>query len=162
MSSTARSRTGRHAAITRLIEQGDIASQEQLRAALAAAGIATTQATLSRDLVDLGATKVRTANGRSVYRLPDTDAPTPEVPVDSQLARRAADLLATADTVLNQVILRTPPGAAQLLAAALDRHVLPGVLGCVAGDDTVLIVCRGQAEAEETHSLLLRLAGRSA
>ncbi|MDO4791330.1 MAG: ArgR family transcriptional regulator [Buchananella hordeovulneris] len=169
MTTTARSRTGRHAAIMRLIETEDISSQEQLREQLAALGINATQATLSRDLVDLGAMKVRTADGVSAYRLPTegvTGTHGRAVPqlgeaADSRLARWCSDLLAEARVALNQVVLHTPAGAAQLLAAALDRGVIPEVLGCVAGDDTVLVICSGQREAEELCAYLLRLAGRS-
>lgn len=169
MNSTARSRTGRHAAIARLIETADISSQEQLRELLAAQGIHATQATLSRDLVDLGAMKVRTADGTSAYRLPSegvTGQPGRSLPAigetaDARLARWCSDLLAEAQVALNQVVLHTPAGAAQLLASALDRGVIPEVLGCVAGDDTVLVICTGEQEAKDLCDYLLRLAGRA-
>lgn len=165
-------KAARHALITQVLSQARIRSQAELRQALAERGLHTTQATLSRDLVELRATKIRSASGGQVYAVPAAGAPgqvqavsalvEDDVPlsqhVTSRLARWCADLLVTAEWAGNQVILRTPAGAAQLLASALDDSMLPGVLGCIAGDDTVLVITRSESVATETADSLLALA----
>ncbi|UNX56026.1 arginine repressor [Georgenia sp. TF02-10] len=164
----AATRAGRHAVIEQILTAGPVRSQTELRAALAARGIRTTQATLSRDLEELGATKVRGPGGQ-VYALPGEGAGgvarAAEAEEDTQIAARlqrwCAEVLLTADTAFHQVVLRTPPGAAQLLASAIDHSVLPHVLGCIAGDDTVLVITRSTEAAESLARRLLALAGRS-
>lgn len=158
-------KAGRHAAIAQILARSAIRSQPELREALAAHGIRTTQATLSRDLDELRAQKVRGANGEQVYALPPeggAPAARPDEPeqIAARLQRWCAEVLVTADFTLNQVVLRTPPGAAQLLASAIDQSVLPGVLGCIAGDDTVLVVTRDEAAARALTTRLLDLADR--
>ncbi len=138
------SRTARQARVCELVKQRSIRSQGELLELLAADGIDVTQATLSRDLVELGAGKVR--RGRSlVYALPGTDQPTDGEPASDRLRRAVAELLVTAEASENLVVLRTPPGGAQYLASTLDQTHLPAVLGTVAGDDTVLVVTRGRS-----------------
>ncbi|QQM68070.1 arginine repressor [Actinomyces weissii] len=165
-------KAARHALIAQVLGKERIRSQAELRQALAERGLQTTQATLSRDLVELRATKVRSASGGQVYAVPQAGAPgqvqgasapvEDDVPlsqhVTPRLARWCADLLVTAEWAGNQVILRTPAGAAQLLAGALDDSMLPGVLGCIAGDDTVLVVTRSGEVATEVADKLLALA----
>jgi transcriptional regulator of arginine metabolism len=120
--------------------------------------VSVTQATLSRDLVELRAVKIRTPGGALAYAVPaegGNRAPAPVADAEmlaARLARLCAELLVTAEASGNLVVLRTPPGAAQFLASAIDHSVLPGVLGTIAGDDTVLIIAR---ETDE-------LAGRGA
>ncbi|MHB1065134.1 MAG: arginine repressor [Georgenia sp.] len=161
----ATTKAGRHAVIAQILARSAVRSQPELRAALAAHGITTTQATLSRDLDELRAQKVRGPNGEQVYALPAEGGTGPAGPHDPEqiagrLQRWCAEVLVRADFTLNQVVLRTPPGAAQLLASAIDQSVLPGVLGCIAGDDTVLVVTRGADIAEALTRRLLDLAGR--
>ena len=123
-------------------------SQSELAAALAEAGVSVTQATLSRDLVELRAVKIRTATGALAYAVPAEGgdrSPQPAADTEylaARLARLCAELLVTADASGDLVVLRTPPGAAQFFASAIDHSVMPGVLGTIAGDDTVLVIAR--------------------
>jgi transcriptional regulator of arginine metabolism len=135
----------RHALIRRLVSNHAVHSQAELLDALAAEGVSVTQATLSRDLEELRAHKVRTADGSLHYALPPegTTAPVSSGGAEqlaARLTRLCGELLVRADASANIVVLRTPPGAAQFLASAIDESVLPQVLGTIAGDDTVLVV----------------------
>lgn len=146
----------RQARIADLVAEQAIASQAQLRDLLAAEGIEVTQATLSRDLLELKATKVRTPQGKPMYALPvDGGVRRVEDASDAQLQRWCQDLLVACDCVSHMVIVRTPAGAAQLLGAAIDRAVLDGVVGTVGGDDTILLVCRDEEAAGTVHARLL-------
>ena len=152
-------RAARHDAILGILATQRVTSQEQLRKALAERGFDTVQATLSRDLSDLHATKVRTSDGKAIYAVPDVTG-THAVPSanDSQLARWCEDLLVEAESAQNLVVARTPSGAANLLGAAIDGARMDSVIGSVAGDDTVLVVCRSESEAEDVRRTLLGLA----
>ena len=155
-------KAARQARIVELLEQQPVASQTQLGRLLAEAGVAVTQATLSRDLDDLGAVKVRTTAGMA-YAVPEENAPrggTAEA-VDHRLARLLEELLVSAEASGDLVVLRTPPGGAHFLGSALDRAGLPEVAGTVAGDDTVLLVTREPARpaAASLAERLLHLAG---
>ena len=156
-------KAARQAQIVELIGGRVVASQTQLGRLLAESGVAVTQATLSRDLDELGAVKVRTAAGMA-YAVPEANAPrggTTEA-VDARLARMLEELLVSAEATGDLVVLRTPPGGAHLLGSALDRAGLPEVAGTLAGDDTVLLVLRGGAlpspAAAALAERLLRLA----
>ena len=138
-------KAGRHAAIARVLAREPVRSQGELAAALAAEGLQVTQATLSRDLVELRAVRIRVADGTLAYALPGEGGDrTPHIEDAEQLAARlarlCAALLVTAEASGNVVLLRTPPGAAQFLASAIDHSVMFGVLGTIAGDDTVLVI----------------------
>jgi transcriptional regulator of arginine metabolism len=140
-----RTKPARHAAIADICARQPVRSQSELAVALAARGIEVTQATLSRDLDELGATKVRRAGTGSSYALPGDDAgPEPGAQSSSggRLARLCAELLVDADGTAHLAVLHTPPGGAHLLASAIDAADLAQVLGCVAGDDTIVVVCR--------------------
>ncbi|SNQ50945.1 Arginine repressor [Frankia canadensis] len=130
----------RQARLAALIGQRPVRSQSELARLLAAEGVQVTQATLSRDLEDIGATKVRGPGGALVYAVDVNLAPAETVRLP--LTRLCEELLVSAEANGDLVVLRTPPGAAQLFASALDREVLPAVMGTIAGDDTVLVVCR--------------------
>jgi transcriptional regulator of arginine metabolism len=131
-------RAGRQARIVELIRDRAVHSQTELLSLLEAEGVATTQATLSRDLDELGALKVRGA-----YVIPDDGSPVRGVEGGTaRLARLLGDLLVSADASGNLAVLRTPPGAAHYLASALDRAALHDVVGTIAGDDTLLVVAR--------------------
>ena len=142
MSQLATSKTARHRRIVELLETRRVHSQGELAALLGTDGLKVTQTTLSRDLDELGAVRIRDGGGDLVYAVPaEGGDPTPRVaPVDGEaggrLSRLAAELLVSADASANLVVLRTPPGAAQLLASALDRAALADVVGTIAGDDT--------------------------
>lgn len=154
-------RTARQARIIAIIESETIASQGQLRQMLAAEGINVTQATLSRDLEELHAYKEHGANGVRSYRIPDVEELSESAAgARTQLERWAREVLTSVQPVLNQVVVRTPPGAAQFLASSIDRAVFAEVLGCIAGDDTVLVITSGEHRARELAKELLSLAGR--
>jgi len=141
-------KAARHALITRVLSRTPVHSQSQLAAVLADEGLHVTQATLSRDLVELRAQKTRTPDGGLVYALPGEGGDRSLHVVSgveqlaSRLARLCQELLVTAESSGNLVVLRTPPGAAQFFASAIDHSVLPAVLGTIAGDDTVLVISR--------------------
>ncbi|ONH29211.1 arginine repressor [Pseudofrankia asymbiotica] len=130
----------RQARLAALVAAHPVRSQTELARLLAAEGVRVTQATLSRDLEELGATKVRGQDGTLVYTVDPGLAPAETVRLP--LSRLCEDLLVSAEANGDLVVLRTPPGAAQLFASALDRAALPEVMGTIAGDDTVLVVCR--------------------
>jgi transcriptional regulator of arginine metabolism len=141
--------------ISRLIGQEDIANQPQLQELLREQGIEATQATISRDLEELGAIKIRVAGGDTVYAIAEY-APARIAPSD-QLRRVMAEWVAEVSSSGNLVVVRTPPGCAHVVASALDRSGLVGLLGTVAGDDTILCIATedmsGPGLAEQLRSL---------
>ena len=155
-------RPARQARIAELIAAHPVTSQTQLAALLADGGIEVTQATLSRDLEELGAVKLRGSDGAPAsYVLPPENAPLrPAQAAPARLVRLLADLLTSAEGSANLAVLRTPPGAAQFLASALDKVGLPDVLGTIAGDDTLLVVSRrpdgGAALADRLRAMAAR------
>lgn len=156
-------RAARHQRICDLLERHAVGSQGQLLDLLSEDGISVTQATLSRDLVDLGAVKVRRSR-QLVYAVPGEGGDTTPRPaqdageVSSRLVRLLQELLVSARAVGNQVVLRTPPGAAQFLAAAIDRNDDPEILGTIAGDDTILVITTAPDGGPATAHRLLSLA----
>ena len=157
-------KSARQQRIIELLATGEIRSQTELADQLADAGVIVTQATLSRDLVDLDAVKVRLASGTLVYAVPGEGGDrTPVVGRESaaseaRLARLCAELLVSAEGSANLVVLRTPPGAANYLASALDKAELGAVLGTIAGDDTVMVISREPDGGEHLAQRLLDLA----
>jgi transcriptional regulator of arginine metabolism len=159
-----RSKAARHARIVAIVETERVSSQAALRNKLVESGIKVTQATLSRDLEQLGAVKVRAADGgESVYVIPEDGTPlTSRSAVDDppqRLTRLLGELLVSADHSANLVVLRTPPGASNFLASAIDRAGLPDVLGTVAGDDTILVIARDPKGGGAVVQRFLQLAG---
>lgn len=160
----ARTKNARHRHIVEILERTAVPSQARLAALLLADGYDVTQATLSRDLDEIGAVKTTTLDGSQVYVVPGEGGdmtPVGAVAVEvarGRLARVAAEVLVSADSSANLVVLRTPPGAAQYLASALDHTLVPGVIGTVAGDDTVLLVTRDADGGAEVAATMLRLA----
>lgn len=139
-------KAARQAKIREVIAQTAVRSQAELAAQLADAGLHVTQGTLSRDLVEIGAARVRSAAGALIYAVP-SDGPERELqagadvtPSTDRLASLCRDLLLSAEASANLVILRTPPGGAQFLASAVDHTVSPGILGTIAGDDSIMVV----------------------
>jgi transcriptional regulator of arginine metabolism len=159
-------RAGRHARITTLIRDKAIRSQTELADLLAGDGVQVTQATLSRDLEELGAVKVRGSDGGpAVYFIPEDGNPTlrKAEQAPARLQRLLRELLTGTDASGNLVILRTPPGAAQFLASALDRSGLTEIVGTIAGDDTILVVAREARDGATTgQQLAAKLAGWAA
>ena len=126
--------------IARLLEDQAVSSQAQLVELLAADGVLATQATVSRDLEELGAVKVRIPGGAMAYAIPEHAKERP-VP-DDHLRRVMGEFVVEVAHSANLVVLRTPPGSAHVIGSALDRAGLPDVLGTVAGDDTLLVIAR--------------------
>ena len=123
-------------AVRDIVEHEAIRSQEQLRQRLAARGFVVTQATLSRDIKEIGLVK-RSSDG--AYQPAGADSPPPPAALTA-LGRALSEYLASAEPVQQLVVLRTGPGQAQLLGLALDRARLPEVVGTIAGDDTILVI----------------------
>jgi transcriptional regulator of arginine metabolism len=146
----------RQQAITRLIGQQPVSNQPQLIELLAAEGLRSTQATVSRDLDDLGVIKVRAAEGHSVYALPVIE--TDRIAPFDQLRRVLGEWVADVGSSGPLVVLRTPPGCAHVVASALDRSGIEGVLGTVAGDDTVMCVAAPSTKGTELAARLRSLA----
>ncbi|HEX6382807.1 MAG TPA: arginine repressor [Acidimicrobiia bacterium] len=146
--------------IARLLEEQVISSQVQLVELLATEGLNLTQATVSRDLEELGAVKVRIPGGAMAYAIPELakDRVAPE----EVLRKVLGEFLVEAAHSANLAVLRTPPGSAHVVASALDRANLSDVLGTVAGDDTVLVVCPPPEGGERMSARLARLAGLEA
>jgi transcriptional regulator of arginine metabolism len=134
----------RQSLVLELVDREPITSQEQLRAKLDGRGIHVTQATLSRDIRDLGLVK---RAGDGAYRRPGAAAGVAGDP-QSVLRRAVAEFLRQFESVQQLVVLRTDPGQAQPLAVALDRVRLAEVVGTIGGDDTILVICRGEREAQ--------------
>lgn len=163
-------KTARHARITDILTRNHVRSQSELARLLRDAGVHVTQATLSRDLDELGAVKLRTIDGDLVYVLPGEGgerlrrAGLDESGLDSvsnaRLTRLAEELLVSAEASANLVVVRTPPGAAQFLASAIDHTDIPAILGTIAGDDTILVISRDPGGGHDLAAALLRLANR--
>jgi transcriptional regulator of arginine metabolism len=142
----------RLAAIRDLVEHEAIRSQEQLRQRLVARGFVVTQATLSRDIKEIGLVK-RSSDG--AYHPAGADDP-PPLAASTALGRALSEYLAGAEPVQQLVVLRTGPGQAQLLGLALDRARLPEVVGTIAGDDTILVIAR---DARSARAVVRKLDG---
>jgi transcriptional regulator of arginine metabolism len=158
-------KAARQQRIVELLNRHPVRSQIDLAELLSTEGVVVTQATLSRDLVELDAVRVRGAQGGLVYAVPGEGgdrtplAGTETAASGQRLARLCAELLVCAEASANLVVLRTPPGAAQFLASAIDRAGLAGVLGTIAGDDTVLLISRDPVGGQGLADKLLTLAG---
>ncbi|WP_157084258.1 arginine repressor [Millisia brevis] len=152
-------RAGRQARIIEALSTHTVRSQPELAELLAADGIEVTQATLSRDLEELGAVKLRAADGGpGAYVVPEDGSPVRGVSGGTdRLSRLLGELLVSTDASGNLAVLRTPPGAAHYLASALDRAALPSVVGTIAGDDTIFVVSRDPLGGRELADDLARL-----
>jgi transcriptional regulator of arginine metabolism len=197
-------KTARQAQIAGILTQTAVRSQDELSHLLAKRGVTVTQATLSRDLDELGAVRLRGPDGALVYALPEEPggpgsrpgglpgglstligargeparaarlAPVPGTRAGARaaesggadrdpsgrLARIAAEFLLSAEASANLVVLRTPAGAAQFLASAVDHAAWSSILGTVAGDDTVLVISREPDGGSDVAGALLRIAER--
>jgi transcriptional regulator of arginine metabolism len=152
-------RLGRHQRqyrIARLLQAYRVGSQAQVVGLLAAEGVVATQATVSRDLEEMGAVKVRVPGGETVYAVPEL--PREQLATEGHLRRVMADWVVEVGHSANLVVLHTPPGSAHVVASALDRSGLPGILGTVAGDDTLLVVAAEELGGEALAGRLSCLA----
>jgi transcriptional regulator of arginine metabolism len=143
--------------ILRILEEQPIASQTQLVQMLEGEGIVATQATVSRDLEELGAVKVRIPGGAMAYAIPEFTRE--RAPSDDHLKRLMGEFVVEVAHSANLVVLRTPPGSAHVVASAIDRASLGNVLGTVAGDDTVLVVSKESVGGAAVAADLAGLAG---
>lgn len=151
------SKVQRQQAIAKLVAKHAVTNQPQLVDLLAADGIAATQATVSRDLEELGAVKIRIPGGETAYAIAEY-APARVAPTD-QLRRVMAEWVAEVTSSGNLVVVRTPPGCAHVVASALDRSGLDGLLGTVAGDDTMMCVASSEHTAKRLAKDIRKLAG---
>lgn len=139
----------RQRAIADLIRSTLLGSQEELAEQLSGMGFAVTQATISRDLEQLGAVKVRRA-GQLSYVLPDRLAETSP----PRLTAVFRDWVRSIDTAANLIVIKTPPGSAHVVGVALDQSGVPEIVGTICGDDTIFVACRGAREAQSLGSRL--------
>lgn len=147
--------------ITALISDGAIRSQTELLGLLEAEGISATQATLSRDLDELGAVKLRGVNGGApIYRIPEDGGPRPMTGGTGRVGRLVGELLVSWTASGNLAVLRTPPGAAQFLASAIDRAGFDEIAGTIAGDDTILAVAREGSTGADVGQFLVNAVGQ--
>ena len=153
------SKVQRQQTIARIIAENSVTSQPMLLELLEEEGIEATQATVSRDLEDLGAVKVRVRKGETAYAIPDF-APDRIAPQD-QLRRVLSEWVAEVEFSDPMVVVRTPPGCAHVVASALDRSRIKGIIGTVAGDDTLLCVADAKYGAKRLAIDLRVLAGLS-
>jgi transcriptional regulator of arginine metabolism len=150
-------KTQRQHKIARLLEAHAVTSQSQLVELLEADDVRATQATVSRDLDELGAVKVRVPGGELVYAIPELAHE--RVAPEDHLRRMLSDWVADVGCSGNLVVIRTPPGSAHVVGSALDRSGLPEILGTVAGDDTVLIIVSEGSSGADVATMLSSLAG---
>jgi transcriptional regulator of arginine metabolism len=143
--------------IARLLEHHAVTSQSQLVDLLAGDGVLATQATVSRDLEELGAVRVRAGRGELVYAIPEL--PKEQRAPEDHLKRVLGEWVVEVAHSANLVVLRTPPGSAHVVGSALDRAALPNILGTVAGDDTLLVVAAERIGGAKVARQLSELAG---
>ena len=144
--------------IAQILKQELVSSQDHLVELLSAEGVAATQATVSRDLDDLGAVKVPTGGG-SVYAIPEL--PSEQIAPDDHLRRVLGEWVVAVGCSQNLIVLNTPPGSAHVVGSAIDRSAIDGVLGTVAGDDTVLVVATEEAGGHSVAEFFRAQAGLS-
>ncbi|WP_229053780.1 arginine repressor [Aeromicrobium sp. Leaf350] len=157
-------KVGRQQLVIELLQRHPVRSQGELVALLEERGVTVTPSTLSRDLVELDAVRVRHSGGGLVYAVPAEGGDrTPQPATDSaasqaRLARICRELLVSAEASANLVVLRTPPGGAQYFASAIDHTSMPAILGTIAGDDTVMMICRDPSGGDDLASFFTDLA----
>lgn len=150
-------KTQRQHRIAKLLETEQVTSQAQLVDLLKDDGVAATQATVSRDLEELGAVKVRVPGGETVYAIPEL--PAKQLAPEDHLRRVLGDWVVEVMHSGNLAVLRTPPGSAHVVASALDRAGLDDIVGTVAGDDTILVVAAEKVGGAKIAKRLSGLAG---
>lgn len=156
------SRAARLSAIEQALLTRVITSQAQLSKVLADEGIEVTQATLSRDLDEMNAFKRRLQDGTMAYAVghPEGDDRPLDGKVEQQMSRALNGLVTSVATARNLIVVHTPSGAAQYVASVLDKQNIDGMLGTIAGDDTVMMICADDDSASERADWLLSLASK--
>ncbi|MGI9577574.1 MAG: arginine repressor [Microthrixaceae bacterium] len=139
------SKAQRQHRISELLGRQQVGSQADLVELLAEQGVEVNQATVSRDLEELGAIKVRVPGGDTAYAIPEL--PREQVAPVDHLRRVLSDWVVEVDRSGDLVVVGTPPGSAHVVASAMDRNGMAGVLGTVAGDDTILVIARSRKGA---------------
>ncbi|EPH00208.1 arginine repressor [Propionibacterium sp. oral taxon 192 str. F0372] len=152
------SRVARRGRIIELITEHQIGSQAELAEFLAAEGLAVSQGTLSKDLMELGAVRVRSASGALVYAPAGVEMASEHAVHEARLARVCTELLVSAIASGNLVVLKTPPGAAQYFASVIDRVSNPMILGTIAGDDSIVVISRDPGGGQELAGMFNALA----
>lgn len=150
-------KTQRQHLVAKLIEASPVSNQAQLVELLAGEGVVATQATVSRDLEDIGAIKVRVPGGESAYAIPAL--PKEQRAPEDHLRRVFGDWVVEVAHSANLVVIRTPPGSAHVVASALDRAGVADVVGTVAGDDTILVIVAAEVGGAVVADRLSDLAG---
>ena len=145
----------RQAELLKIVRSGEARNQADLVKALRARGYKVSQTTVSRDLLDLGLTRLRDANGGARYAEPGAASSTRD---EEALRRAAPQALLTVESTGNMVVVKTQPGSAQGLAWAIDAAMLDGVAGTVGGDDTILVVCSEGTSSRKMGERLMRYA----
>ena len=143
--------------VSAILEEHTVTSQAQVVELLETEGITATQATVSRDLDELGAIKVRISGGETIYAIPEL--PVDRVAPEDHLRRVLGDWMADVVYSGNLVVLRTPPGSAHVVASALDRAGMNEILGTVAGDDTMIVVAAEEVGGKKLATRLREIAG---
>jgi transcriptional regulator of arginine metabolism len=147
----------RHHRITQLLETQVVSSQSQLAELLGAEGMVVTTATVSRDLQELGVITVRIPGGDKAFALPEL--PTQQVAPVDHLRRVLGEWAVEIAISGSFCVVRTPPGCAHVVASALDRSVIEGVVGTVAGDDTILVAVDDEVGAQAVAQQLAEYSG---
>jgi len=143
--------------IAALLEADNVNSQAQLVDLLAESGVVATQATVSRDLEDMGAVKIRIRGGETAYALPEL--PAQRIAPEDHLRRVLSEWLVEVSYSGPVVVLRTPPGSAHVVGSAIDRAGLEDILGTVAGDDTLMVIASEKVGGKKVASMFNDLAG---
>lgn len=153
-------RAARLSAIEQALTEHVVTSQSQLSAILADEGIEVTQATLSRDLDEVHAIKTRLKDGTVAYSIGGEQASSEDERGQQQMSRVLNGLVTSVAAASNLVVVHTPSGAAQYVASVIDKQSVDGVLGTIAGDDTVMVICADTESAEARRDWLLTLASK--
>lgn len=159
------SRAARLSAIEQTLAANIVTSQSQLSDLLASQGIAVTQATLSRDLDEMNATKVRTPDGTLAYAIDDqipydADSADSDARAQQYMTKVLSGLVTSVAAARNLVVIHTSSGAAQYVGSVIDKHAIHHVLGTIAGDDTVLVICQDDETAQQRAQWLLGIASK--
>ena len=138
----------RHEKIIEIVEKYDVETQDELIEYLRKTGYEVTQATVSRDIRELKLTKVMSEKGSYRYELPKTSEPLGSF----KFSHALAESITSVDYAMHIVVVKTFPGMAQAVAVGIDNLHLPVILGCVAGDDTIIIIARSAEAADDLNS----------